>query len=198
MQCCMSVSPKALHDNVSRRKNRSLAGRAIFVGIRALDVWWQHHFLTRGLASETIKQLGGQSIPTNQILSSSSSSSSSSTTTITTLQPYYTLITLLSLGSSLKQIATMLLVSEQETPITSAITIAFFNTLFNSINTLRSRTAFKKDPANKGKPYGDGLFSLATNINYGGYTVWRAGCALVTGGFAVGGSDVFCFCFGIL
>lgn len=48
------------------------------------------------------------------------------------------------------------------------------------------RKAFKQDPRNKGKPYGGGLFSLATNINYGGFTVWRAGYAMVCGGFAWG------------
>lgn len=48
------------------------------------------------------------------------------------------------------------------------------------------RKAFKQDPRNNGKPYGDGLFSLATNINYGGYTVWRAGYALVCGGLGRG------------
>lgn len=48
------------------------------------------------------------------------------------------------------------------------------------------RRRFKKDPNNKGKPYGGGLFSLATNVNYGAYTLWRAGFALATGSWAWG------------
>lgn len=211
------MAPQSLHDNVSRRKNASPVGKAIFIGLRALDVWWQHNLLTRGWATQAIEWLGGQSVSGSKILTSAS---------VTTLQPYYGLVSLLSLGSSIKQIATMIFVSEQETSVASAITIAGFNTIFNSVNTLLSvwavtsqapgpvspsnltlanplvaigasayligilteaisefqRTAFKKNPANKGKPYGGGLFSLATNINYGGYTVWRAGYALVTGG----------------
>ena len=214
------MAPQSLHDNVSRRKNASPVGKAIFIGLRALDVWWQHNLLTRGWATQAIEWLGGQSVSGTKILTSAS---------VTTLQPYYGLVSLLSLGSSIKQIATMIFVSEQETSVASAITIAGFNTIFNSVNTLLSvwavtsqapgpvspsnlaklllanplvaigasayligilteaisefqRTAFKKNPANKGKPYGGGLFSLATNINYGGYTVWRAGYALVTGG----------------
>lgn len=213
------MAPNTLHDNVSRRKKSSPAGRAVFIGLRALDVGWQYHLLTRGWASQAIQKLGGQAIPASQILTFANA---------TGLQPYYSLINLLALGSSIKQIATMLIVSEQETPVFSAIVVAAFNTIFNSLNTFLSvwaatsqapssnsssfpgflvtnpaiamgasaylvgilteaisefqRTAFKKDPANKGKPYGGGLFSLATNINYGGYTVWRAGYALVTGG----------------
>ena len=44
------------------------------------------------------------------------------------------------------------------------------------------RKMFKDDPKNKGKPYGGGLWSLATNINYGGYTFWRTGAALSAAG----------------
>jgi hypothetical protein len=212
-----------LHDNVSRRKTASPVGRGIFIGLRALDVWWQYRLLRDGWAAQAIKTLGGQSVPVQQILTAAN---------VTCLQPYYGLVSLLSLGSSVKQIATMMIVSEQETPVSSAITIAAFNTIFNTVNTLLSvwtftsqaptavasgqspaylfanpliaigagayvigllteaisefqRTAFKQDPANKGRPYGGGLFSLATNINYGGYTIWRAGYALITGGFSL-------------
>lgn len=53
------------------------------------------------------------------------------------------------------------------------------------------RKAFKADPKNKGKPYGGGLFAWATNVNYGGYLLWRVGyamfCAGVPWGLALGG-----------
>ena len=48
------------------------------------------------------------------------------------------------------------------------------------------RKAFKAKPENKGKPYGGGLFSLATNINYGGYILWRAGYATAAAGLPWG------------
>jgi protein-S-isoprenylcysteine O-methyltransferase Ste14 len=50
------------------------------------------------------------------------------------------------------------------------------------------RSRFKSDPANAGKPYSGGLFSLARNINYTGYLLWRIGYALAAGGpiWAVG------------
>ncbi len=42
------------------------------------------------------------------------------------------------------------------------------------------REAFKKDPANKGKLFTGGLFSLSRHINFFGDVVWVAGYALVT------------------
>ena len=56
------------------------------------------------------------------------------------------------------------------------------------------RKQFKDDPTIKGKPYGGGLFSLATNINYGAYTVWRAYYATAFGGL-VWGATTFAFFF---
>ncbi len=44
------------------------------------------------------------------------------------------------------------------------------------------RLVFKADPANRGKLYTEGLFSLARHINYLGDVVLFAGLALVTGG----------------
>ncbi|MBE3045919.1 DUF1295 domain-containing protein [Candidatus Bathyarchaeota archaeon] len=132
---------------------------------------------------------------------------------------------ILTMGSSLKQILTMLIVSEQDTPASSAVQISVFNSIVNSANTLLSvwaatsqlpaegitkspwvlaaaglylvgistefvselqRTAFKRDPANKEKPYAGGLFSLARHINYGGYTIWRAEYASASGGWLSG------------
>lgn len=49
------------------------------------------------------------------------------------------------------------------------------------------RAIFKAKPENKGKPYAGGLFSLARNINYGGYTLWRSGMAFAAGGPLWGG-----------
>lgn len=48
------------------------------------------------------------------------------------------------------------------------------------------RKQFKNDPKNKGKPFTGGLWSFARHINYGGYTLWRAGYALTGGGWIIG------------
>jgi protein-S-isoprenylcysteine O-methyltransferase Ste14 len=54
------------------------------------------------------------------------------------------------------------------------------------------RKRFKQDPANKGKLCTEGLFGLARNINYGGYTLWRAGYSIVCAGLPWG---IFMFVF---
>ncbi|KAK4976500.1 hypothetical protein LTR66_010861 [Elasticomyces elasticus] len=48
------------------------------------------------------------------------------------------------------------------------------------------RKRFKMDPANKDKPFTGGLFGLATNINYGGYTLWRTGYSIICAGLPWG------------
>lgn len=45
------------------------------------------------------------------------------------------------------------------------------------------RKRFKDNPANKGKLYTGGFFSLARHINYGSYTLYRTGFALTSGNY---------------
>ncbi|CCC07101.1 hypothetical protein SMACR_01125 [Sordaria macrospora] len=49
--------------------------------------------------------------------------------------------------------------------------------------TERTRKKFKDDDANEGKICREGLWNKARHINYGGYTLWRAGYALAAGGW---------------
>ncbi|KAF2192006.1 hypothetical protein K469DRAFT_719072 [Zopfia rhizophila CBS 207.26] len=48
------------------------------------------------------------------------------------------------------------------------------------------RKRFKSDPKNKGRPYTGGLWSFARHINYGAYSLWRAGYAAAAGGWLWG------------
>jgi hypothetical protein len=70
---------------------------------------------------------------------------------------------------------------------TIVIAIALYTTgvLTETVSEFQ-RKAFKSKKENKGKPYGGGLFSWATNINYGGYTLWRAGYAMFCAGWGWG------------
>lgn len=225
------MAAEQLRDNVSRVKKPSPVGKSIFVGLRAADVFWQYNLLYRGWGIRLIEKFGGYAVHSSQVLNP---------LTLSRLQPYYQLVTLLSLGSSIKQILHIVFVSEQAMDVGSGCTIALFNTIFNTVNTILSlwamtspvasrldstslpntllsplittalaaygigiavegisefqRKTFKQDPKNKGKPYGGGLFSLATNINYGAYTIWRAAYASICGGF-VWGATTFAFFF---
>ena len=58
--------------------------------------------------------------------------------------------------------------------------------IFTEFGSELDRKRFKDKPENKGKPYGGGLWSWATNINYGGYTLWKAGYAVVAAGLPWG------------
>ncbi|EGO59317.1 hypothetical protein NEUTE1DRAFT_38506, partial [Neurospora tetrasperma FGSC 2508] len=49
--------------------------------------------------------------------------------------------------------------------------------------TERTRKKFKDDEANEGKICREGLWNKARHINYGGYTLWRAGYAMAAGGW---------------
>lgn len=44
------------------------------------------------------------------------------------------------------------------------------------------RKRFKDDPKNEGKVYSGGLFSVVRHASYTGYTLWRAGYAMASGG----------------
>ena len=58
--------------------------------------------------------------------------------------------------------------------------------LFLEAHSEIQRALWKKDPANKGKVYEGGLFSLSRHINYFGYTMWRSGYAVAAGGWIWG------------
>ena len=75
--------------------------------------------------------------------------------------------------------------------ITSSPTLMFGLGLYSTgiLTELASeldRKRFKDKPENKGKPYGGGLWSWATNINYGGFTLWRTGYAVSAAGLPWG------------
>lgn len=206
----------ALHDRVDRTKRFDLPGTTIFIGLRIADVFLQYSLLRRGWASRLIEFCGGTPVGAGQLLA----------TTGSQLQPYFAVISLMSLGSSLKQILTTIFVTETAFTPKIATIVAVFNTVINGLNTIFSvwsatsqvpeqggllaisqspvilagtafyligifmemvselqRTQFKKDPANKGKPFDGGLFALARHVNYGGYTIWRAAFSFTAGGW---------------
>lgn len=217
---------KELHDRVDRTKKYHYLGATVFIGLRSADVLLQYSLLHRGWASGLIEHVGGQTVSPAALHAANGQ-----------LQPYYGVISLMALGSSLKQILTIFFVTENNFPPSSALIVALFNTVFNSLNTIFSvwaltshvpnfgsltdicrspavivgvglyltgiltemvselqRAQFKKEPANKGKPYAGGLFALARHVNYGGYNIWRAAYAFTSASWPWG-LAVFSFFF---
>ncbi|KAL2022873.1 hypothetical protein VTK56DRAFT_4404 [Thermocarpiscus australiensis] len=72
-------------------------------------------------------------------------------------------------------------------PITLALGLALFaaGLALETVPEMQ-RARFKADPANAGRVCDAGLWGRARHVNYGGYTLWRAGYALAAGGFAWG------------
>ena len=65
-------------------------------------------------------------------------------------------------------------------------TLLFALGIFLELGSEIQRSAFKADTKNKGKPYAGGLFGYARNINYTGFSLWKAGYAMVAAGLGFG------------
>ncbi|KAH8686074.1 hypothetical protein BGZ60DRAFT_523340 [Tricladium varicosporioides] len=116
-------------DNMSRIKRASPVGTSTFVGLRALDVWIQYGILAQGLADPLLNRLGISHIP-------------ATTAPIVALGlPLKPLVILaMAAGTAIKQIYWILAIAQEEMPVANALPIGFFNTLFNSANSIISLT----------------------------------------------------------
>lgn len=80
--------------------------------------------------------------------------------------------------------------------IATGLTMYLIGIVTETVSEIQRRN-FKRDERNKGKPYAGGLFSLARHVNYTGYSLWRAGFAMVAAGPAwavvIGGWSVYDF-----
>lgn len=77
--------------------------------------------------------------------------------------------------------------SNGASPLLIAGTITYTIGLLLEAISETQRKTFKDDPKNAGKAYTGGLFGMARHVNYGGYTIWRASYAFVSGGMVWGG-----------
>ncbi|KAJ5456109.1 uncharacterized protein N7458_003692 [Penicillium daleae] len=216
------ANDKKLHDNLSRVKAPSPVGKSIFVGLRLADALWQYNFLHRGWASQLVSRLNGTPLPATaalngqlrpyyQILVAMSLGSGIKQTIHMAFISEQELSAGLGFGIGFFNTvfnSTNILfgiwsatsqapVSEDWRSVLSKVSLvagilAYSVGILVELISELQRQRFKKNLANKGKPYGDGLFSLATNINYGAYTLWRGGFALATGGWPWG---LFTFAF---
>jgi protein-S-isoprenylcysteine O-methyltransferase Ste14 len=110
----------------SRKKGPTSAGTILFVALRALDLPFQYYLLTSGLGSNIISSLGGTPVLQSPVASSAG---------ILGLSSYHSLVMGLATGSALKQIYWKLAINDLAMPAGFSVTIAFYNTILNTLNT---------------------------------------------------------------
>lgn len=198
-------------------KGPSPLSSTIFIGLRWADLPLQYYLLQRGWGASIIQRLGGQPVhlgtgggilslaPYHTAVCAMALGSTVKHTVyqlvvLDTKVPVSIAALIGTMNSIINSMNTLLslwtVTSLAPVPPSLPSSSAFYIGVgLYSIGILTElvaelqRKRFKSDPLNKGKPYFGGLWSLATNINYGGYILWRAGYALACGGVSWG---LFC------
>jgi protein-S-isoprenylcysteine O-methyltransferase Ste14 len=106
-------------------------GRALFVGLRALDPFLQYGILAHGAGSTLIHGLGGTVLPSGPPAHTGIELIDS-----LRLSPYRLTLLAMSIGSMLKQNYWAVLLSGDPIPIGAAFAIGAFNSVFNSLASL--------------------------------------------------------------
>lgn len=110
-------------------KGSSPFGTSLFIGLRTLDVFIQYGILAKGLADPILSRLHFATVST------------SSSPIVAFGLPLKPLIMLgMAAGTVIKQIYWVLFIQQEALPVAGALPIAFFNTLFNSPNSILSMT----------------------------------------------------------
>lgn len=216
------VAERKLRDNVSRVKAPSPLGRTVFVGLRLADAVWQYAALERGWVTaalghlnsipvDVVHQVSRTLSPYHQLLVAMSFGSGLKQAIHMAFISEQELPVPAAFGigffntvlNSINILGGVWYATSQAPPNGSLSHILHNPTILIGVGSYTvgillelvselQRRAFKKNPSNRGKPYGGGLFSWATNINYGGYILWRAGFALASAGWTWG---IFTFTF---
>lgn len=213
----MASESSKLRDYVTRTKAPSPLGTSIFVGLRLLDPPLIYAILAHGLASRLINAFGFSSPSTNATVNFLGLSPSQTViflmATGSSLKHVYWILFVSeqqmpagtgSFFGSLEVIldalnGVLFLITGPPSggigsrTFVAGISLYVLGLVLETVSEIQRRN-FKRIPANRGKPYGDGLFAWARNINYGGHTLWKTGFAMVSGGWiwaAITGSTYF-------
>lgn len=110
-------------------KKPSPGGTGLFIALRALDPILQHGILAKGLGSSVLHKIGLDTLPAGP----------PNTGTFIDrlgLSPYRLILLSMATGTAVKQIYWLVGLSQEEFPPSSAVGVAAFNTVMNSLNTL--------------------------------------------------------------
>ncbi|OBT92635.1 hypothetical protein VE01_09829 [Pseudogymnoascus verrucosus] len=128
-----SSSPAAdLHDNLSRVKRSSPIGTTLFAGIRTADIFIQYGLVAYGLAAPSLRAIGVSALP--PFLPGAFSLPNLANFAALPLQAR--IIIGLATASSIKHVYWLFRIGETEMRPAEGIVIGFFNTFFNSLNSI--------------------------------------------------------------
>ena len=192
----MSAEPKKVYNDFNRTiKDRSPFPRFVFSVLRAIDPYLQYLVLFGGYGQLVISKTGLTAIPAgpkgdalvamaascaikqiiNMIFISEEQLLTSAAITISIFN---------TVSNGLASFSALLYGPSTSLDTLQYVGIGLFGVgLLTEFVSEVQRKQFKDNPANKGKNYTGGLFSLARHINYGGYTIWRTGLALTSGNY---------------
>ena len=177
------------------KKGSNPAPRLLFTVLRALDPYLQHLVIFGGIGYQLLSKAGISTVPAGPkgaVLVAMSAACAvkqiiNMTWILETQVPYIGMVLVSLYNTITNGLASLSAIHygpSIELGIPQYVGISLFSVgLLTELISEIQRKRFKDNPANQGKNYSGGLFSLARHINYGGYTLWRTGLALTSGNY---------------
>ncbi|KAK7954088.1 hypothetical protein PG996_014974 [Apiospora saccharicola] len=125
---------KKQFDLINRGVKRSTPlGTATFIGMRLADIPWQYHLLHNGAAERALSAVG---LSTVAAATAGTAATATGVALLDNLDLPLPRLLLLAMaaGSSAKQILWLTYLSAEEFPVSAAVPVGIFNTVFNSLN----------------------------------------------------------------
>jgi protein-S-isoprenylcysteine O-methyltransferase Ste14 len=169
--------------------------RLVFSILRAIDPYLQYLLIFNGYGYQIISKAGIATVPAGPkgtvliaMAAAAAVKQIINTTYIFEAKLIYSSVVGIciynTLNNSLASFSSLMYGPSNELGSLQYIGISMFSVgILTELISELQRKKFKDNPANKGKVYSGGLFSLARHINYGGYTLWRTGLALTSGNY---------------
>jgi protein-S-isoprenylcysteine O-methyltransferase Ste14 len=192
----MSNQSEKAHSFMDRTNKESHPfPRLVFSVLRAIDPYLQYLLLFNGYGYQILAKAGINTVPagpkgTVLVAMAAGCAVKQIINMVFVLETRisYTSVMIISIyntvNNTLASLSALFYEPSYELGIPQYIGISMFTVgIFTELISELQRKSFKDKPANKGKVYTGGLFSLARHINYGGYTLWRTGLVLTSGNY---------------
>ncbi|KAK8136191.1 hypothetical protein PG984_004131 [Apiospora sp. TS-2023a] len=125
---------KKQFDLINRGVKRSTPlGTATFIGMRLADIPWQYHLLHNGAAERALSAVGLSTVAATTAGTAATATGIALLDNLDLPLPRLLLLAMAA-GSSAKQILWLTYLSAEEFPVSAAVPVGIFNTVFNSLN----------------------------------------------------------------